>query len=88
MNNYPRTITLINKNTKRRRIIHLVTEKTEKSFKSASAKCYSWVLNNDFPINLKVSYGDHKGSSNEILCNNISELKYALQAFVKEYLND
>lgn len=84
MNNLPRTITLINNKTKKRRIIHLITEKNEKSFKSASAKCYSWVLNNGFPITLKVSYGE---SSNEMECNDIAELRYGLQAFVKEYMN-
>ena len=84
MNNLPRTITLISKKTKKRRIIHLVTEKNEKSFKSASAKCYSWVLNHGLPITLKVSYGE---SSNEMECNDIAELRYGLHAFVKEYLN-
>ena len=84
MSNLPRTITLINKITRKRRIIHIITEKNEKSFKSASAKCYSWVLNNGFPITLKVNYED---SSNEMVCNEIAELRYGLQVFVKEYMS-
>lgn len=84
MNSLPRTITLINKKTRKRRIIHLIIEKNEKSFKSASAKCNAWVLSNGFPIWLKVSYKD---SSNEMDCNNIAELRYGLQAFVKDYMD-
>ncbi|EKD63027.1 MAG: hypothetical protein ACD_51C00361G0009 [uncultured bacterium] len=86
MSNYPRTITLINKNTSKRRIIHLITQTKEKSFKSASAKCKAWVSNNGFPIVLKVCYGNSQKSSNEMDCNCIEELRYGLQAFVKEYL--
>jgi hypothetical protein len=84
MSNLPRTITLISKNTRKRRIVHLMTVKNEKSFKSASAKCNIWVLNNNFPIILKVSYGE---SSNEMVCCDIAELRYGLQAFVKEYMD-
>ena len=58
MRNQPRTITLISKNTQKRRIIHLITRTKKKTFKSASAKCNAWVLNNSFPLTLKVCYGD------------------------------
>ncbi len=88
MNNYPRTITLISKNTQRRRIIHLVTQTTEKSFKSASAKCKAWVFSNGFPITLRVCYGDKEKSVNEMDCMTIEEMRYGLLAFVKEYMEE
>lgn len=86
MNNQPRTITLINQKTHKRRIIHLVTKTKEKSFKFASANCKQWILKSDFPITIKVSYGIKTKATNEMDCNNIEEFNYALQVFVKEYL--
>lgn len=94
-NNHPRTITLINRKTQKRRIIHLITLTKEKSFKFASANCKQWVLKSGYPIVFRVSYGIHetvnekkKEFTNEMECNNIEELQYGLQAFVKEYLEE
>lgn len=90
MNNQPRTITLINQKTHKRRVIHLITKAKEKSFKFASANCKRWVLNNGFPIIIKVSYGMKQKSKDKIFndmeCTNQNDLDYALQVFVKEYL--
>lgn len=93
MDNQPRKITLISRKTKKRRTIHLVTLSKKKSFKSASANCKQWVIKNGFPIVFKVSYGDYKTKHgkeviNEMDCYGITELKYALQAFVKEYFDE
>lgn len=87
MNNLPRTITLINNKTHSRRIIHLITKSKEKSFKSASANCKQWVLKNGFPVSIKVSYGEKQNDcTNEMVCTALEELSYALQVFVKEYM--
>lgn len=92
MNNQPRVITLINKKTQRRRVIHLETEKGKKTFMSTSAICKVWVKKNGFPIFVKVSYGVEKNvfnkwckSINCMTCNDKKDIKYALTVFIKEY---
>lgn len=86
MDNLPRTITLINKKKRSRRIIHLITKTKEKSFKFASANSKEWVLKSGFPVSIKVSYGTKYDCTNEMDCETFEELKYALQVFVKEYM--
>lgn len=91
MNNRPTKITLFSETTKKRRTIHIITHNGEKTFKSTSAICKYWVLNNQFPTVFKVSYGNQetingnlKEFTNEMLCSNLEDLGYALTVFVKE----
>ena len=93
MDNPPTKITIIHKKTKKRRIIHLISKTKEKSFKSASANCKQWVKKYGFPISIKVSYGMHFDAygkwcevTNWMEFENTEDLEYALQGFVKEYL--
>lgn len=94
MNNRPRVITLTSEKTRKRRVIHLITQKGERSFKSASANCKQWVIKNGFPFILKVSYGVHETNfgkmeefTDDMVCNCKEDLEWGLQALVKEYIN-
>ena len=89
---YAQKITILCKNTRRRRIIHLITPKKKKSFKFASGKCKKLMQIMALPITFKVSYGKQLTTrgmieeiDNEMDCADVEDFNWALQAFVKEY---
>ncbi len=93
MDNPPKKITILNKKRQKHRIIHLISKTDKKSFRSASAKCKTWILKCGFPITLKVSYGMQitvygklEELTNEIECGDFTVVRYALQVFVREYM--
>lgn len=95
MNNRPIKITIINRGKQKRLNVRVINKTKEKSFKSLSTKCRLWVIKNGFPISFKVSYGfdvTPKGKreefTNEMVCEEIIDVSYALQTFVKEYMDE
>lgn len=90
INDVPNKVTLINQSTRRRRIVHLITRKKEKSFKFASVNSKQWAKKYGFPFILKVTYctnkKNKKGQINEITCKNYPDLNWCLKAFIKEYM--
>ena len=45
------------------------------------------MLQSGFPISMRVCYGSKdEDTTNEMECNNLEEMTYALQVFVKEYM--
>jgi len=91
INDIPSKVTLINKNTRRCRIVHLITRTKEKSFKFASVNCKQWAKKYGFPFILKVTYctdkKNQKGQINEMTSKNYPDLNWSLKAFIKEYMN-
>lgn len=92
MNNHPIKIRFVNKKVKKERTIHLVTKTKEKSLRFALANCKQWILHNAFPFTIIVSYGFYftkrgakKEITNEMICKNLEDYKWALQAFIQEY---
>lgn len=90
INDIPNKITLINQNTRRRRIVHLITRTKEKSFKFASVNSKQWAKKYGFPFILKVTYctdkKNQKGQINEMTSENYIDLNWGLKAFIKEYM--
>jgi hypothetical protein len=91
MKNQPLRITLTNHLTQKRRTIHLVTKKKEKSYMFASKNCKNWVKKNGFPFTIYVFYGFSSDSLgklredfNDMVCNNYEDFEIALLGFVKE----
>lgn len=95
MKSEPKVLTIINKILSKRRTIHLSTSRKKKPYKSIAHLSNVWVKKIGLPVVIVVTYSKsydrgrpHAIETNSMTCRTESDLYYALQAFVKEYMEE